>query len=75
MTARLQGHTASKLSPVDTPPLLQVDTLSLEYRTAQRVVRATHQVSFDVDKDDRFVLLGPSGLRQVHLAQGGRWLH
>ncbi|MEV8945107.1 ATP-binding cassette domain-containing protein, partial [Klebsiella pneumoniae] len=61
MTARLQGHTASKLSRVDTPPLLQVDNLSLEYRTAQRVVRATHQVSFEVDKGDRFVLLGPSG--------------
>ncbi|MCU1724468.1 ABC transporter ATP-binding protein [Pseudomonas sp. 5P_5.1_Bac1] len=61
MTAPLQGHTVSKLSPIDTPPLLQVDSLSLEYRTAQRVVRATHQVSFDVDKGDRFVLLGPSG--------------
>ncbi|MDR0277573.1 MAG: ABC transporter ATP-binding protein [Paucimonas sp.] len=61
MTAQLQGHTASKLSRVDTPPLLQVDDLSLEYRTAQRVVRATHQVSFEVDKGDRFVLLGPSG--------------
>lgn len=61
MTAPLQGHTVSKLSSVDTPPLLQVDSLSLEYRTAQRVVRATHQVSFDVDKGDRFVLLGPSG--------------
>ncbi|WP_175653023.1 ABC transporter ATP-binding protein [Pseudomonas sp. Marseille-P9899] len=61
MTAPLQGHTVSKLNPVDTPPLLQVDSLSLEYRTAQRVVRATHQVSFDVDKGDRFVLLGPSG--------------
>ena len=61
MTAQLQGHTASKLSPVATPPLLQVDNLSLEYRTAQRVVRATHQVGFEVDKGDRFVLLGPSG--------------
>ncbi|MCU1733182.1 MULTISPECIES: ABC transporter ATP-binding protein [unclassified Pseudomonas] len=61
MTAPLQGHTVSKLSPIDTPPLLQVDSLSLEYRTAQRVVRATHQVSFEVDKGDRFVLLGPSG--------------
>lgn len=61
MTARLPGHTASNLSPVSAPALLQVDNLSLEYRTAQRVVRATHQVSFEVDKADRFVLLGPSG--------------
>ncbi|AOZ02696.1 sulfonate ABC transporter ATP-binding protein [Cupriavidus sp. USMAHM13] len=42
-------------------PLLQVDGVSLEYRTRQRVVRATHQVSFDVHAADRFVLLGPSG--------------
>ncbi|PWK35427.1 ABC transporter ATP-binding protein [Cupriavidus plantarum] len=42
-------------------PLLQVDNVSLEYRTPDRVVRATHRVSFDVHAADRFVLLGPSG--------------
>ncbi|WP_255593406.1 ABC transporter ATP-binding protein [Acidovorax sp. sic0104] len=41
--------------------LLQVDGVSLEYRTTERVVRATHQVSFAVHAADRFVLLGPSG--------------
>ena len=41
--------------------LLQVDGVSLEYRTTERVVRATHRVSFDVHASDRFVLLGPSG--------------
>src|SRR5688572_31260863 len=41
--------------------LLQVDGVSLEYRTPERVVRATHRVSFDVHAADRFVLLGPSG--------------
>jgi NitT/TauT family transport system ATP-binding protein len=45
----------------DTAPLLQVDGVSLEYRTPERVVRATHRVSFDVHAADRFVLLGPSG--------------
>lgn len=45
----------------ESAPLLQVDGVSLEYRTADRVVRATHQVSFDVHQSDRFVLLGPSG--------------
>jgi NitT/TauT family transport system ATP-binding protein len=35
--------------------------VSLEYAGAQRVVRATHEVSFDVYRGDRFVLLGPSG--------------
>ena len=45
----------------DTAALLQVDGLSLEYRTPERVVRATHRVSFDVHQAERFVLLGPSG--------------
>ncbi|GAA4352131.1 ABC transporter ATP-binding protein [Variovorax defluvii] len=48
-------------APASGGPLLQVDGVSLEYRTAQRVVRATHQVRFDVFEADRFVLLGPSG--------------
>jgi NitT/TauT family transport system ATP-binding protein len=41
--------------------LLAVDHVSLEYRTREHVVRATHDVSFDVYGGDRFVLLGPSG--------------
>ncbi|WP_322617745.1 ABC transporter ATP-binding protein [Pseudomonas sp. BIC9C] len=60
MNAPLQDHTVSK-SIVAAQALLSVDNVSLEYRTSQRVVRATHQVSFDVDPADRFVLLGPSG--------------
>ena len=56
---------ASGFSPVVAPaaelPLLQVDGVSLEYRSPGRVVRATHRVSFDVYEADRFVLLGASG--------------
>ncbi|WEK10071.1 MAG: ABC transporter ATP-binding protein [Candidatus Pseudomonas colombiensis] len=60
MNAPLPGHTVS--NPTATAqPLLAVDNVSLEYRTPQRVVRATHQVSFEIDPGDRFVLLGPSG--------------
>ena len=60
MNAPLQGHTVSK--PIAAAQaLLSVDNVSLEYRTPQRVVRATHQVSFEIDPADRFVLLGPSG--------------
>ena len=60
MNAPLQGHTVSK-SIAAAQALLSVDNVSLEYRTRQRVVRATHQVSFEIDPADRFVLLGPSG--------------
>ncbi|KVE73767.1 sulfonate ABC transporter ATP-binding protein [Burkholderia vietnamiensis] len=41
--------------------LLAIERVSLEYRAGARIVRATHQVSFDVYGGDRFVLLGPSG--------------
>ncbi|MCY1273947.1 Vitamin B12 import ATP-binding protein BtuD [compost metagenome] len=61
MNAPLPGHTASTLLDIPLRPLLQVESVSLEYRTPQRVVRATHEVSFEVDPADRFVLLGPSG--------------
>ena len=45
----------------DGSALLQVDGVSLEYRTPERVVRATHRVGFDVHAAERCVLLGPSG--------------
>ena len=67
MNAVLQSHTASEsltLPQINQPTaqaLLHVQGVSLEYRTPERVVRATHQVSFEIDPADRFVLLGPSG--------------
>lgn len=42
-------------------PLLDVRGVTLQYKTAQRIVTATHRVSFSVYPGDRFVLLGPSG--------------
>jgi NitT/TauT family transport system ATP-binding protein len=51
----------SPVAELQARPLLQVDGVSLEYRTDARVVRATHRVSFDVWGADRFVLLGASG--------------
>jgi NitT/TauT family transport system ATP-binding protein len=51
----------SPVAELPARPLLQVDGVSLEYRTDARVVRATHRVSFDVWGADRFVLLGASG--------------
>jgi len=42
-------------------PLLQVDGVTLEYKTPGRRVRATHRVDFQVHEADRYILLGPSG--------------
>ncbi|WP_457423157.1 ABC transporter ATP-binding protein [Roseateles sp. P5_E7] len=54
-----QEHAA--LAAATPNPLLQVRNLTLEYRSENRTIRATHEVSFDVHQSDRFVLLGASG--------------
>lgn len=41
--------------------LLDVNGVTLRYKTSSAVVTATERVSFTVDRSDRFVLLGPSG--------------
>jgi NitT/TauT family transport system ATP-binding protein len=41
--------------------LLQVNGVTLQYRTKDHWVTATYRVSFDVLRSDRFILLGPSG--------------
>ncbi len=41
--------------------LLQVEGLTLQYKTAEHLVTATYRVSFEVHRADRFVILGPSG--------------
>src|SRR6187401_3252044 len=41
--------------------LLDVNGVTLRYKTSSVVVTATEKVSFSVDRSDRFVLLGPSG--------------
>jgi NitT/TauT family transport system ATP-binding protein len=48
-----------QLVPPD--PLLRAQNVTLEYASARGTVRATHDVSFQVYRGDRFVLLGPSG--------------
>jgi len=42
-------------------PLLDVDGVTLRYKTPNVLVTATYRVSFQVLQGDRFVLLGPSG--------------
>ncbi|MEO8278736.1 MAG: ABC transporter ATP-binding protein [Ideonella sp.] len=41
--------------------LLEVDRVTLQYRSEDKVVTATEDVSFDICQGDRMVLLGPSG--------------
>jgi NitT/TauT family transport system ATP-binding protein len=41
--------------------LLQVEGVTLQYKTSDHIVTATWRVSFNVFQSDRFVILGPSG--------------
>jgi NitT/TauT family transport system ATP-binding protein len=47
-------------SPSDAP-LLDVEGVTLQYKSDGKVVTATDGVSFHVRRSDRFVILGPSG--------------
>ena len=42
-------------------PLLDVDGVTLQYKTKDHLVTATYRVDFEIFRSDRFVLLGPSG--------------
>ncbi len=44
-----------------TSTLLEVDNVTLRYKTSDAIITATRRVSFNVAAGDRFVLLGPSG--------------
>jgi NitT/TauT family transport system ATP-binding protein len=46
---------------VQNEPLLRARAVTIDYHSERGVVRATDDVSFDVWRGDRFVLLGPSG--------------
>ena len=52
--------------------LLDVDNVTLQYKTESRLVTATYQVDFQVHRGDRFVLLGPSGCGKSTPAEGRR---
>lgn len=56
--------------PPASSPLLSVDGVTLQYKTAEHLVTATYRVSFDVFQADRFVLLGPSGCGKSTLLKG-----
>ena len=46
---------------VSDAPLLKVRGVTSQYKTRERLITATHEVSFEIWPSDRFVLLGPSG--------------
>jgi NitT/TauT family transport system ATP-binding protein len=51
-------------------PLLEVEGVTLQYKTREHLVTATYRVGFNVFRGDRFVLLGPSGCGKSSLLKG-----
>lgn len=54
----------------DLHPLLEVEGVTLQYKTKDHLVTATYRVDFQVYPADRFVLLGPSGCGKSTLLKG-----
>ena len=56
------GEPVSDLLPsLKRAPLLSLDGVTLQYKTRDAIVTATHRVDFQVFRSDRYILLGPSG--------------
>jgi NitT/TauT family transport system ATP-binding protein len=51
-------------------PILDVDGVTLQYKTKEHLITATYRVGFKVYPADRFVLLGPSGCGKSTLLKG-----
>ncbi len=51
-------------------PLLDVEGVTLQYKTRDHLVTATYRVDFKVYRGDRFILLGPSGCGKSSLLKG-----
>jgi NitT/TauT family transport system ATP-binding protein len=56
------------VSPVE--PILDVDGVTLQYKTKEHLITATYRVSFQVFPADRFVILGPSGCGKSTILKG-----
>ena len=66
--AMAEGNSPSAASAVR--PILDVDGVTLQYKTKEHLITATFRVSFQVYPSDRFVLLGPSGCGKSTLLKG-----
>jgi NitT/TauT family transport system ATP-binding protein len=67
-TAPAEGDTPSAAAAVN--PILDVDGVTLQYKTKEHLITATFRVDFQVYPSDRFVLLGPSGCGKSTLLKG-----
>ncbi|WP_201747285.1 ABC transporter ATP-binding protein [Glaciimonas sp. PCH181] len=57
----VQGAPVAPAESATPAPLLEIDNVTLQYKTSDHLVTAAKQVSFKVYPSDRYILLGPSG--------------
>ena len=70
MTAQQRTAGASAPAASSVSPILDVDGVTLQYKTKESLITATYRVGFHVYPSDRFVLLGPSGCGKSTLLKG-----
>ena len=68
--AAAQMHEGAASAAPSPQPILDVDGVTLQYKTTEHLITATYRVSFQVFPADRFVLLGPSGCGKSTLLKG-----
>jgi len=52
---------ATSAAPQPSAPILDVEGVTIQYKTKEHLITATYRVGFQVFEADRFVILGPSG--------------
>lgn len=70
MNAVLKGPAGNPPAGRVVAPILEVDGVTLQYKTKEHLITATYRVGFQVYPSDRFVLLGPSGCGKSTLLKG-----
>jgi NitT/TauT family transport system ATP-binding protein len=70
MAKRKSSAAGKKPAATTAQPILNVDGVTLQYKTKEHLITATYRVGFDVYPADRFVLLGPSGCGKSTLLKG-----
>jgi len=63
-------NAAPRGARADSGILLEVDGVTLQYKTQQHLVTATYRVGFTVYRGDRFIVLGPSGCGKSTILKG-----